>query len=356
MTDRSVLPTAAAVDWGILAALLVATATGLYGLVAGRPGQSWVFVVHGAAGVALAVLVVLKLVRVWRRIRPGRLTRARIVSIILAAIALAALATGVAWVQGVEAPIGAWTLLTAHMWLGVLAVVLVVVHLTYRRRPPATAARAGRRNALRYLGLAAAGALAWRAQQVVAAGRRFTGSRERGSGDGNRFPVTSWVADDPDSVDLEGWSLSVRGLLEDELDLGYEDIDAAATERATLDCTSGWYSVHEWRGVRVGDLLAAAGVGPAGTDHAADPDARWVQFRSVTGYRWSLPLAEARDALLATHVDDERLSHGHGSPARLVAPGRRGFQWVKWVERIEVRRTRDWSEVLAIHLSGVVGE
>ena len=40
--------------------------------------------------------------------------------------------------------------------------------------------------------------------------------------------------------------------------------------------------------------------------------------------------------LLATHVGDEPLSPGHGAPVRLVAPGRRGFQWVKWIDRIEV--------------------
>jgi DMSO/TMAO reductase YedYZ molybdopterin-dependent catalytic subunit len=73
----------------------------------------------------------------------------------------------------------------------------------------------------------------------------------------------------------------------------------------------------------------------------------------VTGYRWSFPLAEARDFLLATHVGGERLSHGHGFPLRLVAPQRRGFQWVKWVTRIELRRRRDASQYLATLVSGV---
>jgi DMSO/TMAO reductase YedYZ molybdopterin-dependent catalytic subunit len=36
------------------------------------------------------------------------------------------------------------------------------------------------------------------------------------------------------------------------------------------------------------------------------------------------------------------LSHGHGSPARLVAPGKRGFEWVKWVDHIEVNETSKW--------------
>jgi DMSO/TMAO reductase YedYZ molybdopterin-dependent catalytic subunit len=36
------------------------------------------------------------------------------------------------------------------------------------------------------------------------------------------------------------------------------------------------------------------------------------------------------------------LSSGHGAPARLVAPGRRGYWWVKWVARIELRDEPWW--------------
>jgi len=47
-------------------------------------------------------------------------------------------------------------------------------------------------------------------------------------------------------------------------------------------------------------------------------------------------------ALLATRAGGAPLSVGHGFPARLVAPGRRGFWWVKWVDRIELRSTPWW--------------
>jgi len=36
------------------------------------------------------------------------------------------------------------------------------------------------------------------------------------------------------------------------------------------------------------------------------------------------------------------LAPGHGAPARLVAPGRRGFWWVKWVASIETVTGSDW--------------
>jgi DMSO/TMAO reductase YedYZ molybdopterin-dependent catalytic subunit len=115
---------------------------------------------------------------------------------------------------------------------------------------------------------------------------------------------------------------------------------------ATLDCTGGWYSEQRWQGIRVGDLLAQAEV---------QEGARYVRFRSATGYRWSLPLEEATEALLATGVTDRPLAHGNGAPLRLVAPGRRGFQWVKWVVAVEVLDAPDVGQWGVIFTSGLAG-
>ena len=362
------------VDASLLVAVLVLLATGLVSLVSGRPSGAWVFDVHAVAGVSTVVLLAWKLRRVRHRIAPGALDATRVLSVLLAVVASGALATGIWWVFGGRLDLGPWGLLNLHIGLGLLVPVLLVGHLWSRFRLPRRETVADRRNALRYAALVGSGALVWRAQETTnrlldtaGAERRFTGSREEGSDDGNRFPVTSWVADDPDPVDREAWTLDVRGAVADPLALSHADVAAVGSggddggdgapagpgradrtpgrteRRALLDCTSGWYSVHDWQGVRVGDLLDA--VEPA--DGAA-----WVQFRSVTGYRFSLPLDEARDALLATHVDGQRLSHGHGAPARLVAPGRRGFQWVKWVEAVRVTRRRELGEWVAIFVSG----
>jgi hypothetical protein len=347
-------PPSKLVDWSLFVAVIVLLATGLATAFAGSLGDAWLFVVHGIAGLSLVALVALKLYRVRDRIRAGVSARSRTVglSLLLAALALGALGTGLWFVLGGPLYVGGIALLVVHVVLGVAVVPVLWLHLRDRLHAPTDAlATADRRDALRYAGLVGAGAVAWRTQKTVnralgtdSANRRFTGSRERGSGDGNRFPVTMWVVDDPDPVDTAAWSLSVGGAVEDSFALPYDDLPTDADRTALLDCTSGWYSEHEWTGVRVGDLLARAGV---------DGDARWVQFRSVTGYRWSLPLEEARGALLATAVDGEELSHGHGFPLRLVAPERRGFQWVKWVESVRVTRRRELGEWVAIFVSGL---
>ncbi|PSQ39562.1 sulfite oxidase [Halobacteriales archaeon SW_5_70_135] len=337
------------VDWTVLGAVVVAVGSGVTSLVAGRPGDWWVFAVHGVAGFVLLVALFWKLRRVRPRVTEASWTRTTVVSMVLTALALGAVGTGVAWTFGANVDLALWNLLNLHVLLGLLVGPVLLVHLRSRFRWPARADFEGRRTALVYSGLAVVGVGAWALQRAVnrltglAGERRFTGSRDRGRFAGNAFPVTSWMADDPDPVDAEAWELRVVGAVAEPYAADYGTVsDYDDRLDATLDCTSGWYARSEWAGVRVGRLLEAADV--------AD-DARYVSFRSVTGYRWALPVEEARDALLATRVDGERLSDGHGFPLRLVAPGRRGFQWVKWVETVEVRRDPDPGQLAAIFLS-----
>jgi DMSO/TMAO reductase YedYZ molybdopterin-dependent catalytic subunit len=126
--------------------------------------------------------------------------------------------------------------------------------------------------------------------------------------------------------------LELSGLVGWRLRLGLAELEAGDTLVATLDCTGGFYSRQVWGGVRLVRLLERAGPLPA---------ASHVRVISHTGYRWGFDLRDARGLLLATSVGGEPLSHEHGAPARLVAPGRRGFQWVKWVTRIELHAGPD---------------
>ena len=192
------------------------------------------------------------------------------------------------------------------------------------------------------MALALLGAVAWRGTEAASAAlalsgarRRFTGSRQRDSHQGNRHPVTNWLTDRTQRVRPEQWRLSVRGEVETAVALSYEElIELGTIDRvALLDCTGGWYTVQRWSGVPLAELLRRSRV---------RPDARSVVVRSRTGYTRRFGIEAARDLLLATHVEGERLSVAHGFPVRLVAPGRRGYQWVKWVETVEVSAHSPW--------------
>ena len=348
-------PPPRAVDWSILVAILVSTASGLYSFTTGSADGigPWLVWSHRVVGLVLVPLLVFKIARVRKRLTdPDRWQPSTALSILTGLVAAATLATGVAWGVVGLVWVALWPLLAVHIGLGLLLVPLVLAHMSTRFRLPQRRDFAERRTALKYVALLTAGAVAVRLGDTAlrianapGADRRFTGSKPtEGAGNGS-FPVTMWVADDPDPIDRSDYALTLSGLVETPLELGYDELVGGplTTEEALLDCTSGWYTVQEWGGLRVGDVLDGAGV---------EGTAAYVRFVSVTGYRWSLPIEEARDALLATHVGGDRLAHGHGAPVRLVAPGRRGFQWVKWVERIEVRAEGDPAQWVVTLVSG----
>ena len=210
-----------------------------------------------------------------------------------------------------------------------------------------------RRSVLRLLGILAGGALTWGAVETInrtsaSAGsrRRFTGSRLASDTPDGPFPVTNWMFDPIPALDPTTYTLTIGGAVRQPYTLTLDGVHgwSPSTLRATLDCTGGWYTEQEWQGIRVGELLAQA---------APDAAARYVRFRASTGYRWSLPIAEAADTLLATHVGGSALIQGHGAPLRLVASGRRGFQWVKWVVAVELLTAPDVGQWGVIFTSGV---
>lgn len=336
--------TARLTDWSLALCVGVAFATGLVGNDAGRPEQWWVFALHGIAGLALALFLIGKLRRVLPRLAHIRLwDRWTLVGLLTTLGALVTLGSGVWWVAGGVFDAAGFSLLNWHIAFGIALVVFVSGHMIARAKPLRRRDVSGRRQALRWLGLAVGGAALWPMQQRLAGSeRRFTGSRPVADGMGNTFPATSWVADRPRPIAPNDWTLAVGGHVAQPFTLTHSDLPRDTTQEATLDCTGGFASTQVWHGIRVGTLLERADVGEG---------AGWVQFHSITGYRWSLPLDEARDCVLATHVGGEPLSHAHGAPLRLVAPGRRGFQWVKWVIAVEVRTTPDIGQLAAIHWS-----
>jgi hypothetical protein len=326
-------------DWSLALLVSLLFATGLLTWFSGSEGSAWVFAAHGIAGGALTILLGWKLRRVGRRVLdPGSWDRRTGAGLAVLALVALTLSSGWVWSTSGAVDLADYTLISWHTMLGALLTVAVSVHLGFRAKRPRRRDIAGRRQLLEAAAIGFGGLIAWRVQRALSAAlglpgadRRFTGSYETDSFAGNAFPTTSWVADDPKLVDPGSYRLAVEGDVLRTLSLPLEDLDGPDELVATLDCTGGFFSEQRWHGVRLDRLIDRA---------QAHAGAQHVRVVSVTGYRWSFSLADAREMLLATRVGDEPLSHGH-APARLVAPGRRGFQWVKWVTRIELHAEPD---------------
>ena len=333
----------------LLAFVAVALASGYFGLTNGDPDKAWILSVHAVVAFGIVALLGWKAAVVRRSLQHNRIAgTARPVFLVMAALFVFVLASGLVWSNLGRVVFEPISLIELHQWAAIAIALLLVWHVLARRWVWTLAPSRDRRLFLRLAAGAVAGAALWQASGTLAklaslpgARRRFTGSYETGSLTG-AFPRVSWALDDPEPIDTPGWRLVVDGAVERPLALGLDEIRLLAASRieATLDCTGGWYTVQEWSGVAVASLLAMA---------APKPGWRSIEVESVTGYSRRFSAAEAQTALLSLAVAGRDLAHGHGSPARLVVPDHRGFDWVKWVRRIRVHEGSDlWQPPLPL--------
>ena len=145
------------------------------------------------------------------------------------------------------------------------------------------------------------------------------------------------------NVDLDTWKIRIHGMVDNEIELTYQDIlDMPQIERTiTICCVSndvgGSYVGNAvWQGVLLKDLLDRTVV------HS---DAEQVFSRSIDGWTSGFPIGVAldgRDAMLAIGMNGEPLPLEHGFPARLIVPGVYGYvSATKWIKEIEINK---WSD------------
>src|SRR4051812_301649 len=173
-------------------------------------------------------------------------------------------------------------------------------------------------------------------------------------------PVEHFYVRNHGEVPEPGDGLRVDGLVEEALQLSVAQLGGrfpAAELTATLQCAgnrrAGLMAVREipgeapwgpgatgtavWRGVRLRDVLRAAGAHGAhvafeGADRSeeADPPQRFAG---------SIPREKAgrEEVLLAWEMNGAPLPPVHGAPLRAVVPGYIGARSVKWLTRVELR-------------------
>ena len=145
-------------------------------------------------------------------------------------------------------------------------------------------------------------------------------------------------------IPAEGWTVRVHGLVDNTLELDWNGLSTrfeVVDREITMVCVSNPVGGDlagnaVWRGVRLADVLAEAGV---------DPSADMVLSTSVDGWTASTPLAalaDSDDAMLAFGMNGEPLPFEHGFPVRMVVPGLYGYvSATKWVTDLKVTRFAD---------------
>lgn len=328
--------------WANVALLLLILGqliTGFFGFINGETQNRWLLVLHGIGAYAIAVVLLWKGIIILDVYGRGKAFDWRRLSFaVLLLMLLAILLSGLIWVFDGPYYVAGFSLITVHIFLAVPLLLVMAWHAWHFRWIVSVPKALNRRAFLRLAAAGAAGLLAWlageRAMRLLAlpgADRRFTGSYRIGTLAGD-FPVVSWIADFPEPIDVSKWQLDVVGAVRRPLTLSYDDLQALAQDhlQAILDCTGGWYTEQRWSGIQLSKLMALA-------EPAAGSQSLTIE--AVSGYKRRFGLAEAGSYLLATSVAEQRLSHGHGFPLRLVAPGQRGVNWVKWIRRIHVNES-----------------
>jgi DMSO/TMAO reductase YedYZ molybdopterin-dependent catalytic subunit len=204
---------------------------------------------------------------------------------------------------------------------------------------PPTGTPVGRRVFLGLLGTAALGVLTGaRVQDFL---ERTVGPvlAKDPTGLANLLPLGRWryytVTGSFPARSTDEYRLRVHGLVEQPLDLTYDDLLAMRPTSLTRDfqCVTGW-RVNDvmWRGVKLADLLDRA---------VPQAEATALRFTSFDGaYTESLTLKQARrdDVIVAYELEGNPVSRNHGGPVRLYVAPMYGYKSIKWLDGIELTR------------------
>lgn len=164
----------------------------------------------------------------------------------------------------------------------------------------------------------------------------------------------------PDDRDPASWRLAIDGMVDEPLELSIADLQdrfEAVTMALTLECggngraffdppasgnqwTVGAVGCSEWTGVRLKDVLEAAGVQPGVvyTAHeGADMHLSGDPEKSPISRGLPIEKALTDNVLIAFAMNGEALHPMNGAPLRLVVPGWPGSCSQKWLTRIWLR-------------------
>jgi len=135
------------------------------------------------------------------------------------------------------------------------------------------------------------------------------------------------------NIDQATYTLTIEGMVDHPITFTYADLEAMpqVSVLATLECVEGWSYTAKWTGPSLSAILAQAGVQSGAViaifGTADDPDG----FTSL-----DLSYINANNIILALKDNDVTLPAANGFPVRVVATGKYGYKWAKWVTSVDL--------------------
>lgn len=168
------------------------------------------------------------------------------------------------------------------------------------------------------------------------------------------------VPDTALDMDAEGWTLTIEGEVETPLELTLADLKEkfeVITRRLVLECggngrayfdpgasgnqwTTGAVGCADWTGVRLSDVLNAAGIKDTAvyTGHYSnDPHLSGDSEKEAISRGVPIEKAMAEGGMIAWEMNGESIPAVHGFPLRILNPGYPGSTSQKYLTRIWVR-------------------
>ena len=162
---------------------------------------------------------------------------------------------------------------------------------------------------------------------------------------------------EPLAGDPRAWKIRIDGEVNTPLDLTLGELESrfpVVTRQLQMECGgngrshfqpqtrgnqwgNGAISNAEWTGVRLRDVLAAAGVKSSATHtghFGADPHLSGAADRAAISRGMRMAKAMEEDTLIAFRMNGAAIPLVHGAPVRLLVPGWPGSLSQKWFTRI----------------------
>ena len=176
----------------------------------------------------------------------------------------------------------------------------------------------------------------------------------------NHFIRNNGQVPEVGTADPRAWRLTIDGEVNTPLTLTMGELESrfpVVTRQLQMECGgngralfapqtrgnqwgNGAISNAEWTGVRLRDVLQAAGVKPSAifTGHfGADPHLSGATDRAAISRGMRLAKAMDEDTLIVFRMNGQPIPHIHGAPLRLLVPGWPGSLSQKWLTRITLR-------------------